>query len=452
MWAGDEAVAAAESARALELARAAGHPRALSFALTARAIATLDGGAPARARQLADEAVEAAVAANDWWAYVHAAAWQLNATEVWSSRRHADGLRAHRERLTLLGAPTPYRARLAANEAAARLAAGDGARCAELLRVPLGTNPGPGADVCARLTAALFAANQGRLAEADGHLARADELVVEQTAYLALSFDAVRTSVHLAHGRTEQAYAAALVGATSGGIPPTMCQWLLPLAARALADRVQRSRERGETPHEDLGRLEELVTRLPHVLADAEVFTDLGRAQDDALQAWYVAEVARARRDAAAVALWAAAAAAIRAAELPWDEAYVCYRAAEAALVAARGDRAHGSQLLRTGHALAVRLGATPLTRDLEALATTARVPLSQPGARPLQVPRPGPSLTRREREILDHVVAGRTYAEIAESLVISEKTVSSHLSNLLRKTGTRSRVELARLVAPDPR
>lgn len=39
-----------------------------------------------------------------------------------------------------------------------------------------------------------------------------------------------------------------------------------------------------------------------------------------------------------------------------------------------------------------------------------------------------------QEHEILQHLVAGSTYAEIASTLVISEKTVSSHVSNLLRK------------------
>ena len=54
--------------------------------------------------------------------------------------------------------------------------------------------------------------------------------------------------------------------------------------------------------------------------------------------------------------------------------------------------------------------------------------------------------LTAREREVLDHVVAGRTYGEIARDLFVSEKTVSSHVSNLLRKTGAANRVELAQL------
>jgi DNA-binding CsgD family transcriptional regulator len=54
------------------------------------------------------------------------------------------------------------------------------------------------------------------------------------------------------------------------------------------------------------------------------------------------------------------------------------------------------------------------------------------------------PGLTARETEILRLVVAGHTYREIASALVISEKTVSAHISNLLRKTSTANRVELA--------
>jgi DNA-binding NarL/FixJ family response regulator len=52
--------------------------------------------------------------------------------------------------------------------------------------------------------------------------------------------------------------------------------------------------------------------------------------------------------------------------------------------------------------------------------------------------------LTRREQEVLSHVVAGRTYAEIASELFLSEKTVSTHITNILRKAGTANRVELA--------
>ncbi|MCY0906026.1 helix-turn-helix transcriptional regulator [Arthrobacter sp. H14-L1] len=61
------------------------------------------------------------------------------------------------------------------------------------------------------------------------------------------------------------------------------------------------------------------------------------------------------------------------------------------------------------------------------------------------------PGLTPREREILEFVIAGRTYGEIARALVISEKTVSSHISNLLRKTGASNRLDLSRLATQRP-
>ena len=42
--------------------------------------------------------------------------------------------------------------------------------------------------------------------------------------------------------------------------------------------------------------------------------------------------------------------------------------------------------------------------------------------------------------------MVGEAVAEIARALVVSEKTVSVHVSNMLRKTGTVNRVELAQL------
>ena len=50
--------------------------------------------------------------------------------------------------------------------------------------------------------------------------------------------------------------------------------------------------------------------------------------------------------------------------------------------------------------------------------------------------------MTLRGREILHYVVDGRTYCEITQALVISEKTVSSHISHLLPKTGASNRTD----------
>jgi DNA-binding NarL/FixJ family response regulator len=43
-------------------------------------------------------------------------------------------------------------------------------------------------------------------------------------------------------------------------------------------------------------------------------------------------------------------------------------------------------------------------------------------------------------------LVAGRSNGEIAKELVISDKTVSVHVSSILRKTRTATRVEAAAL------
>jgi DNA-binding NarL/FixJ family response regulator len=54
-----------------------------------------------------------------------------------------------------------------------------------------------------------------------------------------------------------------------------------------------------------------------------------------------------------------------------------------------------------------------------------------------------GPQLTRREIEVLDLLVEGRRQKEIAALLVISQKTVATHIQNMLGKFGVHSRAEL---------
>jgi DNA-binding NarL/FixJ family response regulator len=65
-------------------------------------------------------------------------------------------------------------------------------------------------------------------------------------------------------------------------------------------------------------------------------------------------------------------------------------------------------------------------------------------------------SLTDREREVLVLVAQGLSNQEIADSLVISERTARTHVSNILGKLGVASRTQAALLairegVAPDP-
>jgi DNA-binding CsgD family transcriptional regulator len=60
--------------------------------------------------------------------------------------------------------------------------------------------------------------------------------------------------------------------------------------------------------------------------------------------------------------------------------------------------------------------------------------------------------ITPREREIIDHICAGRTNQEIADLLFISLATVKDHNSNIFRKTGVRNRVELNNLMRHERR
>jgi DNA-binding NarL/FixJ family response regulator len=52
--------------------------------------------------------------------------------------------------------------------------------------------------------------------------------------------------------------------------------------------------------------------------------------------------------------------------------------------------------------------------------------------------------LTPRESEVLDLLVEGLRNAQIAERLVLSEKTVAHHVSAILRKLGVSTRTEAA--------
>ena len=58
--------------------------------------------------------------------------------------------------------------------------------------------------------------------------------------------------------------------------------------------------------------------------------------------------------------------------------------------------------------------------------------------------------LTKREREVFELLVKNKTTKEIAEELIISEKTVRNHISNVMQKLGVKGRaaavVELLRL------
>ena len=136
-----------------------------------------------------------------------------------------------------------------------------------------------------------------------------------------------------------------------------------------------------------------------------------------------------------------------------WDQlerpplaTYCRWRQAEA-LVAVGASRTEASVPLREAHAVATRIGAKPLLRELELLAQRSRLDLAaaeheSPARRRGLEETLG--LTPREAEVLALVARGYTNREIAAELVISIKTASVHVSHILAKLDVPNRREAA--------
>jgi ATP/maltotriose-dependent transcriptional regulator MalT len=92
----------------------------------------------------------------------------------------------------------------------------------------------------------------------------------------------------------------------------------------------------------------------------------------------------------------------------------------------ALGDEATADLELAGARAAFEQLGAAPDVKRVEALTSDAK-------------PLPG-GLTAREAEVLGLVASGMTNRAIAEELVLSEKTVARHISNIFTKLGVSSR------------
>jgi DNA-binding NarL/FixJ family response regulator len=95
------------------------------------------------------------------------------------------------------------------------------------------------------------------------------------------------------------------------------------------------------------------------------------------------------------------------------------------------GDLIDAIRLIADGNAL---LGPTVTRRLLDRFAN------ADPDGRPDPAIIAG--LTEREREILHLVASGLSNAELAQRLYLSETTIKTHVSSVLRKLGVRDRVQ----------
>jgi DNA-binding CsgD family transcriptional regulator/tetratricopeptide (TPR) repeat protein len=288
---------------------------------------------------------------------------------------------------------------------------------------------------------AELAAMTGRYADADADV-RAARRALGQTRDEQYALTLLYAEALTALGRGDLGSARRLTAdglADYGGAMTSRYVWpVLWLAARTEADDATRARDRREEiPEGATARLRELASLAANLAAPNAAFRGY--------RALVTAELARAASRADA-AVWSAAASAWQAAAEPYPLAYTWLRLAEAA--AAAGDRQAAGNGVREAYALASRIGAAPIADEAAALARRTRLSLDEPAAATATAPPEDPlarfGLTEREQEILVLLAAGRSNPQIAESLFISPKTASVHVSNILAKLGVDSRVEAA--------
>jgi ATP/maltotriose-dependent transcriptional regulator MalT len=110
-----------------------------------------------------------------------------------------------------------------------------------------------------------------------------------------------------------------------------------------------------------------------------------------------------------------------------------------ATAAAGAGDRPAASEAIEEAAAIALALGAAPLAEEADTLARRAGLrTASHPAAVGNEI------LTAREREVLRLVAEGRSNSRIAESLYISPKTASVHVSRIIAKLQVANRGEAA--------
>jgi DNA-binding CsgD family transcriptional regulator len=285
---------------------------------------------------------------------------------------------------------------------------------------------------------------------AAGELERAETPGVTADSMWLGPLSASRVELRLLRGHPQDAAAVAVAAAVAmgDGEIPFYTARMYERGLGALAEVAERARARSdaEALADAQGRAQSLLDRL-HFLLSPEHWE--GTPPPASLAQLAVAEAEMSRvAGASDPELWAAAAARWEELSLPLELAHAQWRQAEAILLS-DGDRAEAAELLSAAAAAASAAGAEALLRSVEALARRARVSLSEQPAPAVEAEAAtdgaeGLGLTDRELEVLELVAEGKTNREIGETLFISAKTASVHVSRILAKLDVRGRVEAA--------
>jgi DNA-binding CsgD family transcriptional regulator/tetratricopeptide (TPR) repeat protein len=231
---------------------------------------------------------------------------------------------------------------------------------------------------------------------------------------------------HYDEGRAAIAAGLELVAGNDAWYTARLCAVGVRLEVdRCISAHVRRARSEEAVARQ---RADKLVATVADVVGPGEIAAWVAQARAEYLR------LGGSEGSSTTVAEWTGIRDRWRSLGQPYAEAYANLRLAEADL--AVGDRRAASRELATAATLAEQLGAAPLAALIADVVHRAGIET---------VPAPTiDGLTTREREILARVVAGESNRDIAMALFISPKTVSVHVSALLRKFGVRGRGDLS--------
>ena len=284
----------------------------------------------------------------------------------------------------------------------------------------------------------------GRFDATRAALERLDELTAEiSDLQFRGTFYMLRAELALDEGRPEDAYddMERALAQAAGTDDESATQEICALGIRALADQFERARQQRRRFDDDKARL------LAAELTDkAQLLVDAPRQRGGQAVPQAEAFALQCRAEASRLSgsddrLWEASAARWDALRERYNAAYCLVRQGEA-LLDAHSAPARAANCLRQAWRTSVEIGAAPLQAKTEDIAQRARVSLDTetPQARRLSQVAGDLGLTSREVEVLGYLASGKTDGQIADALFISKKTVSVHVSNLLRKLDAENR------------
>ena len=442
-WTGRHDEAATRAEQAVAAAHRSGSPRALSQALNSRA--------STRAQlPLADAETQQALN------HAHESGDDLAISHAYGARaRVLARMGSHRELALVMHQALDHALAHGRGSfesavlAGSLILLGDLRGATDVLREGLSLAGMTTATVRLRLQAAVVASRRGKAHLAIMHRSRAYELIPTLERRLSAEAATALAEIQLATSAPSAALELALAAMPSVGADPNALDELLVLGTRAAADLTEVGEDLRDSAitfraREDLATLISMRNNAPTTPFQPTCTTDLVHP---AMGALFEAEWRRATGASETHDAWRRAASLCRQAGMRWDEHQALWRLG-AELVRDLGGVPEAAEALRAAGRYAIEQEANALLDRVHEAAGLGRIPLIEalpPKPRAIR-PAAFDKLTEREAEVLSHLVANRTNAEIGAQLFISAKTVSVHVSNLLRKTSTNSRREVAAL------